>query len=132
LGGGFTTPSTRAYFEQDEDAEPVAGCEAVEYAALGRHHDLLGPGILGEVGIGGSSKKCNPKPPNKGLPWTIGGTLFWVLGVDFYSAISQEKSAFFLSLSNKKGGWTSIWTVFWRARGGPLFGHGTNKEGGTL
>jgi len=48
-------------------------------------------------------------PPNKGPPWTTGGTLFWALG-----------------------GGLLFGPLFGGSGGGLLLGHGTNKRGGLL
>jgi len=70
--------------------------------------------------------------PNKGPPWTTGGTLFLgPLGWTSIRAVVKKISTFCPSFPNKRGVDFYL-DRFSGVRDGPLFGHGTNKEGGPL
>jgi len=75
---------------------------------------------------------CHSISPKRGAVFLFGPFFFCGPGVDFYSASSPPFFAISLSNPLKRGVVDFYFDPFWGFRGGLLFGHGTNKEGGPL
>jgi len=127
-GGGNTKQGGGEGWSSRKKHELMPGCDRnyIPPSRQGPPVSATGRPVVSEELCPRGALPSPRNPPNKSPPWTIGGTFFWAL----YSGTSKKIFCLFPFIFQTKGGWTSIWILFfWRPQGWTSI-RAWNKQGG--